>query len=169
MAELSAQIASSLYWNHTDQDAAGRDSVDANSLAYTKTLTRGSGAGQADQVWHKRLIILSGNTYSINLSDGSIFDRHGSALVLARLKWLGIKSFWEGTSIRCNVGLESSPFAAWFALTGVYVPLLVDGFFELGSSGAEGYPVTAGEEDTITLEAVGGDVTVDIALLGASA
>lgn len=169
MAEFSAQINQSIYWNYTDQDAAGRDAVDANTLAYTKTLTRGVGVGQADQVFHKRLVIPSGTMQSLKLSDGSIADRLGNALVMERLKYFEVVSLWTSDAIACHVGFESSPFASWFAMPGLYLPLRSDGVIVLGSAGATGYPVTAGVEDAITFEAVGGDATIDVAIIGSSA
>lgn len=169
MAEFAVQVNNSVYWNHTDSDLAGRDAVDANSIAYSKTLTRGVGAGQADQVFHRRLVIPSGTMQSLKLSDGSLTDRLGNAVVMDRMKLFQCVSLWTSDAIACHVGFEASPLAAWFSLPGVYLPLRSDGYLSFGSAGATGFPVTPGVEDSLTFEAVGGDATVDVVIIGASA
>lgn len=167
--EFTAQAFSSLFWSETDDDLAGRDGLDANTLSLVRVFTRGTGADQADNIYHKRHTILQDSTLSLNLSDGSIHNKLGRSLVYARMKALAISAIWDSEAIRVDLAVAASPLAAWFDEPGYMLPIVANGGLILVGPGALAFPVTAGLTDAVALTAVGGDAVIDIAILGASA
>lgn len=169
MAEFTAQSFMSLFWSYTDDDAAGRDGLDANTLPQIVTLTKGTGAGQCDQVYQRRHTIAEDATLSLNLTTG-LHDKLGRSLSYARMKILALKAVWgDSEAIRADLAVAASPLAAWFGDPGFMLPVVAGGGLQFVAPGAIALPVTAGLTDAIELTAVGGDAIVDVVIIGASA
>lgn len=138
---------------------------------YTVSLADGSGAGQADRVFHDTRTLAASTGEDIDLA-GVLTDALGGPFTLARVKGLVIAAAAANTNplVVGNGGVNAfvAPFGA-AAHTVTVRPGAVLALFA-GAADANGYVVGAGTGDLlrITNGGAGTPVTYDIIIIGAS-
>jgi hypothetical protein len=145
----------------------------ASQLDYDKVfnLATGTGAGQADRVWHDQRTLAASTSEDLDLA-GALEDALGSPFVLARVK--GLLVFAAEANVN-NVVVGAASATAWAALLGATGTLtvrpgaLVAAF--AGKADATGYVCASGSTDLLKIAngGAGTSVTYDIVIVGASA
>lgn len=139
------------------------------NLAFTKALTTGTGANQADKLWSNTSTIAASGTDSIDLA-GSLSDAFGAALTFARIKAVVVVAA-AGNTNDVQVVRPASNGAPLFLAAGDGIPVRPGGMFCWVCGDATGVAVTAGTGDLLNVSnsAGGSSVTYDIVVIGASA
>jgi hypothetical protein len=139
------------------------------SFPFTKQLTSGTGANQADKMWSDQITIPASSNNDIDLA-GSLTDPFGAALTFARVKMLVVKAATTNTN-NVIVGGASSTFATWVTGTNPAVVVRPGGLLVLAASDATSYVVTATSADVLRLtnSGAGSSVVCDVAIVGCSA
>jgi hypothetical protein len=145
----------------------------ASQLDYVKTinLASGTGAGQADRIWHDKRTLTASATEDLDLA-GALLDALGGTFILARVKALLVKAADANAN---NVVVGNAAATAWAALLGATgtVTLRPGAVFAAfaGKADATGYAVGAGATDFLRVAngAAGTSVDYEIVIIGASA
>jgi len=144
----------------------------SSQLDYVKTinLASGTGAGQADRIWHDKRTLAASATEDLDLA-GALLDALGGTFVLARVKALLVKAADANAN---NVVVGAAAATAWAALLGATgtVTLRPGALFAAfaGKADATGYAVGAGATDFLKVANSGaGTVDYEIVIIGASA
>lgn len=139
----------------------------ARTLAIT--IADGSGAGQANQLWHDQRIVTASTNDDLDLA-GSLTDVFGQTIALARVKAL-ILQHKAGSNVLTVGGSPANPWISWLAASGDGVILRPNGgIIAAIAPDATGYVVTAGTGDILRVaNGAGSSVTYDIYLVGANA
>jgi hypothetical protein len=141
------------------------------ALTYAKSLANGTGAGQADKLFHDRRTLAASATEDIDLA-GVLADAFGSTITFARVKGLVIAAASGNTNNVIVGAAAANPWTALLGATGT-VTLRPDAVFAVlaGEADATGYAVTAGTGDLLKVanSGAGSSVTYDIVIIGASA
>lgn len=138
-------------------------------VAYSKALTNGTLAGQADKVWSNQSLIAASGTDTIDLA-GALTDPFGAALTFARIKLVMVIAATGNTN---NVVLTrpASNGVPIFSAAGDACSVRPGGVFLWACTDATGVAVTAGTGDLLDIvnSAGGTSVTYDVVIIGASA
>jgi len=145
----------------------------SSQLDYVKTinLASGTGAGQADRIWHDKRTLTASATEDLDLA-GALLDALGGTFILARVKALLVKAADANAN---NVVVGAAAATAWAALLGATgtVTLRPGTIFAAfaGKADATGYAVGAGATDFLRVAngAAGSPVDYEIVIIGASA
>jgi hypothetical protein len=139
------------------------------NLAYSKALTTGTGANQADKLWSNTSTIAASGTDTIDLA-GSLTDAFGAALTFARIKAVFVVAA-AGNSNNVNVVRPASNGVPLFLAAGDGVAVRPGGMFSWVCGDATGVAVTAGTGDLLDIvnSAGGTSVSYDVAIIGCSA
>jgi hypothetical protein len=144
--------------------------TDDNRLVLTKDLSDGSGSGQADVVWHAAgQILVAGQSTTLELAAlvQSVFN-DTILIALACVKAiLIVNRNAAGNAFLLVGGSGVDEWSAPFGMLGDTIKVMPASPLVLANL-ADGWIVEAGFE-TLQLEAVGGDVAYDIAILGTAA
>jgi len=142
------------------------------ALTYAKNipLTDGTGANQADQVWHDQRTLGASANETLDLS-GVLTNALGASVLFARIKAILIFAAADNTN---NVLVGNTPTNGWFTWCGAagnWIIVRPGGLMLLVAPDATGYTVTAGTGDDlkITNSGAGTSITYDIILIGATA
>lgn len=134
-------------------------------------LTSGSGAGQADKVFHDRRTLAASATEDLDLA-GVLLDAFGAAITFVRVKGLFITAAAANVN---NVVVGAAASNAWSTLlnaTGT-LTLRPGGSFGAIAGAADGtaWAVTAGTGDLLKVanSGAGTSVTYDVIVVGSSA
>lgn len=139
---------------------------------YSTILATGTGAGQADKVWHDQRTLAASATEDLDLA-GGLTDALGAAVSFAKIKAL-IISAAAGNTNNVVVGGVAAGLSTILQpqTTGLLVvrPGATFAVFA-GAADATGYAVTATTADLLHLanSAAGTSVTFDIVIIGTSA
>jgi len=138
------------------------------NMTFTKALTNGTAANQADKVWSDSSTIAASGTDSIDLA-GSLTDAFGAALTFARIKAVVVTAA-AGNTNNVNVTRPASNGAPLFLAAGDGIAVRPGGMFCWVCGDATGVAVTAGTGDLLDIvnSAGGTSVTYDVAIIGAS-
>lgn len=139
------------------------------NYAYSKGLTNGSGANQANLVWSDQRTIAASATDSIDLA-GSLSDAFGASITFARIKLVMVTA--AGTnSNNVNLTRPASNGVPLFLAAGDGIPVRPGGSIVWCAPDATGVAVTAGTGDLIDVvnSGAGSSVVYDIVIIGASA
>lgn len=128
----------------------------------------GTGAGQADLLWHDQRTLAASATEDLDLA-AVLSDAFGTVLTFARIKMIIVKAAVANTN-NVNVTRPAANGVPIFLAAGDGVPVLPGGAYWWIAPTATAIAVTAGTGDllTITNSAAGTSVTYDIVLIGAS-
>lgn len=139
------------------------------SLIETVRLASGTGADQADKVWHDQRTLAASGTEDLDLA-GVLTDALGVTVTMAKLKAL-IISAAAGNTNNVNVSRPASNGVPWALAAGDGIPVVPGGQLWLVAPNATAYAVTAGTGDliTVTNSGAGSSVTYDVVLIGTSA
>lgn len=142
--------------------------ADRLALAIELAFTDGSGAGQANRLWHDRRTLAQSTNDDIDLT-GVLADVYGTTITLARVKALIIQHV-SGTNALTIGGSPTNPWISWLAASGDGVVLRPSGLLVLATNEATGYTVTASSADVLRVaNGAGTSVDYKITILGATA
>ncbi|GII88280.1 hypothetical protein Ssi03_62700 [Sphaerisporangium siamense] len=132
-------------------------------------LTQGSGAGQADKVWHDTRTITASATDTLDLAGGGLTDPFGAAFTLARIKGLLVVAAGGNTN-NVNVQRPATNGVPLFSAVSSNIAVHPGGVFLWMAPSAAGVVVTAGTGDLIDFvnSSGGTPVTYDVVIIGAS-
>lgn len=166
---LSTKITASLTATLTD---ALDLSTATDPLSYTArtTMTSGTGANQADMLWHDRRTIAASSDEDLDLA-GSLVDGLGNTQTFARVKLLMVSAAAANTN---NVNVTSDGSAGvpgLFLALGDGVVVRPGGLFLWVAPDATAAAVTASTGDLLNVanSSSGSTVTYDVVIIGASA
>lgn len=163
LVQVKADHTSSAFDFTTPSAAFGR--------AYQVLLANGTGAGQADRIFHDQRTLAASATEDLDLA-GVLTDSFGATVTFVRIKGLLVAASAANTNNVVLGAAAANPWATLLGATGTLIvrPGTVLALFA-GQADATGYAVTAGTGDLLKIanSAGGTGVTYDIALLGASA
>lgn len=139
------------------------------SLTETIRLSSGTGANQADKIFHDQRTLAASASEDLDLA-GALTDALGSTITMAKLKGLIVVAA-SGNTNSVNVSRPASNGVPLFAAAGDLISVLPGGIFAWVAPGASGVAVTAGTGDLITVanSSSGSSVTYDVVIIGTSA
>lgn len=141
------------------------------ALRRAVSLTSGTGAGQADKVFHDRRTLAASATEDLDLA-GVLLDAFGAAITFARIKGIVVAAAAANAN---NVVVGAAAATQWATLLNAAgtVTLRPGAVFAAmaGVTDATGWAVTAGTGDLLKVanSGAGTSVEYDIVLIGASA
>jgi hypothetical protein len=152
---LSALLADSL------DNSTVRDEV---SKSYSLSITNGTGASQANQLWHDTRTVLTGATDSLDLA-GVLTNGIRQTVTFASIKLVLVKAAAANSTI-ISVTRPAANGVPIFSAAGDAAPLGPNGVF-LWSSPVSGVTVTASTGDLLDIvNAAGASATYDIFIVG---
>ncbi|GAB3856584.1 hypothetical protein GCM10029963_53200 [Micromonospora andamanensis] len=113
-------------------------------------LADGTGAGQANRVWHDRRTLAASDSEDLDLA-GVLVDALGAALTFARVKTLIVAAAAANTNTVIVGGADSNAWSAWAGAATDTVVVRPGGLLVLAASDSTAYPVTAGTGDLLTV------------------
>lgn len=142
-----------------------------DTLNYLKNieLATGTGANQADMLWHDRRTLSASATENLDLA-GSLTNALGATQTFARVKALVVYAA-TGNTNNVNVIREGTNGVPVFLALGDGVAVRPGGLLALVAPDATAYAVTGGTGDLLTFTNSAGStsVTYDVIVIGASA
>jgi hypothetical protein len=165
---LSTKLTTSLVATLTDALDLSTAS-DPLSYATTYNLTSGTGASQADMLWHDRRTLSASATEDLDLA-GVLVNGLGDTQTFARIKMVVVGAA-SGNTNNVNVTRPASNGVPLFLAASDGIPVRPGGMFLWVATDATAVAVTAGTGDLLTFTNSAGStsVTYDIILIGASA
>lgn len=135
-------------------------------------LASGTGAGQADRIFHDRRTLAASANEDLDLA-GVLTDPFGATITFARIKGLLVAAAAGNTNNVVVGNAATNGFITWVGAATHTVTVRPGGVLALLAGGADatGYAVTAGTGDLLRIanSAGGTSVDYDIVLIGASA
>lgn len=169
---LVGQIDAQIRLTHTLDTAELSTPTDepiSPSLWGTWAVTDGTGANQADLLWHDQRTLGATTSEDLDLA-GSLTDVYGATLTFARIKGLYVKA---ADANGANIVVGGAAANAWIGFFNATTDKfkLTPGAFSLNiAPGATAWPVVAGTGDILKIENTDGSAaTYDILIMGASA
>lgn len=165
---LSTKLTTSLVATLTD--ALDLSTVsDPLSYAARYDLTSGTGASQADMLWHDKRTLSASATEDLDLA-GVLTNAFGDTQTFARIKMVVVAAA-SGNTNNVNVTRPASNGVPLFLAAGDGIAVRPGGLFVAVASDATAYAVTAGTGDLLTFTNSAGStsVTYDVIVIGASA
>lgn len=137
---------------------------------YQLIYNTGTGAGAADRIWHDQRTIAASGTDDLDLA-GTLLDVFGATVTFARIKSITIAASSGNTNNVIIGAAAANGFATWAGATTHTVTVRPGGFFQIASTDATSYAVTAGTADILRIanSGAGTSVLYDVVLIGASA
>lgn len=168
---LSSKVAVTVTANQSETlDLGSRSS--AMTQTYKAVLTDGTGAGQADKVFHDQRTLAASATENLDLA-GVLTDPLGTALTFARVKALIVKAAAANTNDVVVGGDVTNTFFGPFADETDGIRIRPGGVLCIacGEADATGFAVAAGTGDLLKFlnGGAGTPVTYDVTIIGASA
>ena len=139
-------------------------------LTERRTLTNGTGANQADLVYHARRTLVASATEDLDLA-GVLVGTFPGALAFVRIKLIYVVASSANTNNVILGGASSNAFVNWVGAATHTVTVRPGGLLVLAAPDATAYAVTAATGDLLHVANSAGStsVTYDIVLIGASA
>jgi hypothetical protein len=164
-------IVASTSITEATHSAAADLSVPSDVLSYTKrfSLASGTGANQADRIFHDQRTLAASATEDLNLA-GSLVDKFGATITFARIKEIKVYALRTNTN-NVNVTRPAANGVPIFLAAGDGMPVLPGGLLHWIAPNAAAIAVTAGTGDLLTFTNSAGstEVTYDVIIIGASA
>lgn len=166
---LSTKIVTSLVATLTD---ALDLSTATDPLSYTKrtTLTSGTGANQADMLWHDTRTVTASSNEDLDLA-GVLVNALGDTQTFARVKVLMVSAAAANTNTVNVTSKATNGVPGLFLALGDGIVVRPGGMFLWTASDATGAVVTAATGDLLNVanSGAGSSVTYDVVIIGASA
>lgn len=150
-------LRAAIGWNYSNSTSFGADTNNQGGITYTKTLTNGSGAGNAQKIYVAAGTIAGAGTLNLDLA-ASLVDVFGNSITFANIKVLYVELTTATTATSIKVGgADSAPFVNWIVSDGTItdeepgVIVRNGGMFMLACTDATGYAVTATTGDILKL------------------
>lgn len=165
---LSTKLTTSLVATLTDALDLSTAS-DPLSYATTYNLTSGTGASQADMLWHDKRTLAASATENLDFA-GVLVNGLGDTQTFARIKMIVVVAA-SGNTNNVNVIREGTNGVPLFLAAGDGIAVRPGGLFIAMAPDATAYAVTAGTGDLLTFTNSAGStsVTYDVIVIGASA
>lgn len=145
-------------------------STTINHLDFTRSLAlaSGTGAGQADLVWHDERTLTASATEDLDLA-GSLVNAFGTTLTFARVKMLLVYASPANTN-NVVLGNVTNGIVGWFGAATHTIAVRPGGVLALFAPDATAYAVTASTADLLHVANSAGStsVTYDIVIAGSS-
>lgn len=160
---LDAQFVAESSWRYHDE-IGPRFIEDANSIGLQLVFDSDGVASLADEKFSRRVLVPEGSPVTLNFSgvENNVF---GESLTMQAIKAVMIVNRSEGRLNELMVG-GSSRSLGFLASPLDAVLIGPAGFLSIGSPDAAGWPVTVGVSDELRLTSLGGDLLVDVAVIG---
>lgn len=145
-------------------------STSTNNLGFTRqvNLASGTGAGQADKIWHDERTLAASTSENLDLV-GSLVDAFGATLTFARVRGLVVYASPANTNNVLVGGAAANAFVNWVGDATDVVAVRPGGLLTLFAPDATAYAVGTGDQLKIANSGAGTSVTYDIVVIGASA
>lgn len=145
-------------------------STTINSLGFTRqfSLATGTGAGQADRIWHDERTLTASSVEDLDLA-GSLVDAFGVTLTFARVKGLMVYANPANTN-NVVIGNVTNGIVGWFGAATHSIAVRPGGLFTIFASDATAYVVTPTTADLLHVanSGAGTGVTYDVVIIGSS-
>ncbi len=130
----------------------------------------GTGANQADRLFHDQRTLGASATESLDLA-GGLTDPFGATITFARIKLLAVYAASGNTNLVQVGGAAANAFVNWVANSSDILNVRPGGLLLLAAPDSTAYAVTAGTGDLLKMTNSAGStsVTYDIVLIGAGA
>lgn len=145
--------------------------VDLNTLRDTMNLTRGvsftdgTGANQAEVIFHDNRTLADAANETIDLQDGTLSDPFGDAVTMSKLKALYIKN--NSTDANLLIGGAAATVLSLFADVTDILPLRPGGEFLITAPDANGIDVSTNADLKLAHDGTGSSsLTYDIVAIG---
>lgn len=144
--------------------------ADAQAISQTITLTDGSGANQASQVWGDTRSLAASTSEELDLN-GSLTNGLGATVSFTRIVAIIIKSASTNGDTITVGGASSNAWEPWAGATGDEIKIRPGGFLALAAPDATGLAVTASTADLLKIlnDDSGAAASYDILLIGSEA
>lgn len=146
-------------------------STTINSLGFTRqiNLASGTGAGQADKIWHDERTLTASSSEDLDLA-GTLVDAFGVTLTFARVKGIVVYASPANTN-NVVLGNVTNGIVGWFGAATHTISVRPGGLFTIFATDATAYAVTAGTADLLHVanSGAGTGVTYDVVVIGSSA
>lgn len=166
---LQTQLSLALTATHTSALDLTTVSAPVNK-ALNKVLSSGTGANQADKIFHDQRTLAASATENLDLA-GVLTDAFGATITFARIKLILITAAAANTNNVIVGGHGSAAFVNWVSDATDKIIVRPGGAFLLVATDATAYAVTATTGDMLTVANSAGStgVTYDVILAGCSA
>jgi hypothetical protein len=137
---------------------------------YQQLYSTGTGASQADRIFHDQRTIIASGTDDLDLA-GVLTDVFGVTVTFARIRGLIVAAASTNTNNVIIGNATSNGFITWVGAAAHTVTVRPGGFLALTATDATSYAVTAATGDILRIanSGAGTSVVYDIVLIGASA
>jgi hypothetical protein len=136
---------------------------------YSQGLPNGTGAGQADKIFHDTRTVNASTNDDLDLA-GVLVDGLGNTITFARIKAMIFSSAAANAQNFSIGGAAANQFVNWVGAATHTITMTPGGLFVLTAPGATGFAVTAGTGDLLRVaNGAGVAITYDVILIGASA
>lgn len=134
---------------------------------YSNVFTNGTGANQANEMFTDQRTIAASGSEDLDLA-GSLTDAFGTSIVFTSIKAVIISAASANTNDVVVGGAASNTFDGWFNDSSDKLNIKPGGMFCITNPEANGYAVTAGTGDLLTIanSSSGTSVTYDIIIIG---
>lgn len=134
------------------------------------TITNGTGANQANVMWHDQRTLAASTSEDLDLS-GVLTDSFGVSVALARVKAIIVSAASANGGLIQVGGAAANQFINWVANASDIIQIRAGGFMMLVAPDATAYAVTAATGDLLKIANTdaGAAGTYDIYIIGASA
>ena len=134
------------------------------------TITNGTGANQADLMWHDQRTLAASTSEDLDLS-GPLTDAFGEAASFARVKAIIVASATTNGALIQVGGAAGNQFLNWVADATDIIQVRPGGFMMLVAPDATAYAVTAATGDLLKINNsdAAASATFDIYIIGVSA
>jgi hypothetical protein len=148
---LSTSLKTSVNWTYTDTTNALANTTNSGSVSYSKTLSDGANAGQANRMYMATGTIAGAGTLSIDLA-ASLANVFGSTITFARVKgfYFNLTSDTTSTSVTLG-GAGSNPAILWFGNVNDTESVRNDGVSVHWCTDATAWAVTAATADILLI------------------
>lgn len=169
-ATLNGSILLSVSLEHRNVIDLTTVADDLKTTPFKWAITSGTGANQADLLWHDQRTLTASSTEDLDLR-GTLTNAFGSTVSNARVKGIIIKASSSNTNNVLVGGASSNQFVNWVSDATDVVVVRPGGCFMLMAPDSTGYAVTAGTGDLLKIANSAGTTSVvyDIIVIGASA
>ena len=142
---------------------------DSNSFVLQDSLEDGTGADQANVLYHAVHTLATGGSVLLDMY-GTLKDAFGSTISMARIKLIIVKH--TGTTGTVTVGGGSNGLTSMWGAAGDAVKVEGEGFTMLWAPDATGYTVTSGTAENLRVlhnSDTVDDITVEVLVVGSTA
>lgn len=145
--------------------------LDRLNKSFGDTMATGTGANQADQMWHDQRTLTAASE-ELDLSGGgavALVDGFGDTLTFVKIRCVLIQNLNTTSGHDLTVGAAAATqFVGWFGAVTETTTVDPEGIM-LQWSPSDGWAVGAGASDMLKIDAGANTITYNIVILGTSA